>query len=442
MFSKLILENFKAFNHFELNLMETESLKKVKKLAMIYGENSIGKTSIIDAFSLLSNTFHAMRKISSLKDIITKNTMPFNGSLESFLNDFRVDALISELRKVGNTDLMVTHYEGYLMGSKEKFVYEMKFDSNLIVFEKLLINNNIVFKFDKKNNALFISRDHIISEIVYDSILEALKVYFGNFTFLSCLDSVAFKNVANASYHHAFSQQLVNFMSMIEMMMVKTADDFSWSPKERISTFAVNVVNGILRSKDDELRLQRTEQALSMYFGSLYSNIKGVEYKITSDENGTRSYSLYFKEKNESGILIVPYHMVSTGTKKMVDLFVYLYSACINNVIVVIDEIDTGINDLLLKYIFDGISSDVAGQLILTTHNTLLLKSSLKKNIYLLDRNGTFGVYAYSLDEFGRKIQEKTDIIGQYINGLYGGVPQCGSFSMKLISEAIRSHGK
>lgn len=51
---------------------------------------------------------------------------------------------------------------------------------------------------------------------------------------------------------------------------------------------------------------------------------------------------------------------------------------------VIIDEIDTEIHDLLMKAIIEGIMEIETGQLIATTHNTMLLQTVDKKMSMLL----------------------------------------------------------
>ena len=48
-----------------------------------------------------------------------------------------------------------------------------------------------------------------------------------------------------------------------------------------------------------------------------------------------------------------------------------------------IDEIDNGIHDVLMKNIIMSIKDEITGQLIITTHNTLLLEVLPKENIYI-----------------------------------------------------------
>lgn len=46
---------------------------------------------------------------------------------------------------------------------------------------------------------------------------------------------------------------------------------------------------------------------------------------------------------------------------------------------VIIDEIDTEIHDLLMKALIDGLMDIETGQLIATTHNTMLMNTLDKK---------------------------------------------------------------
>ena len=51
MFTKITLENFRSFDHIELDL--TEKGNTAKHLAILYGENGAGKSNLMSAFVLL-----------------------------------------------------------------------------------------------------------------------------------------------------------------------------------------------------------------------------------------------------------------------------------------------------------------------------------------------------------------------------------------------------
>ena len=231
---------------------------------------------------------------------------------------------------------------------------------------------------------------------------------------------------------------------MLDKIVVFTKDQFNseianLGLSNSSNVFLPNFLTG--RYTDDlKIKKEKTEMALTMFFSSLYSNILAAHYVVEANQQGAQQYVLHFLEKTGNETVDVPYQCESTGTNKLVGLFDYLYKAATDDCVIFIDEIDEGINDILLRDIFNSIDDSIVGQFVVTTHNTLLLKASLKKNIYLLDRGQDNNVVSYSLDEFGRKIQPATDVVGQYLNGLYGGVPQSGSFSIDYIVEALKDY--
>lgn len=442
MFSKITLDNYASFNHFELNLVENKTDKKAKKMAIIYGENGIGKTSLIRAVELLKRTYVALAASEELSKVIGQyNEKDFVMSVfNSTMSGFRVESIINRAHKVGSSEETKLTYESIIL--RKKYIYSMSFSSNSITEEKLLCDGVTIFK--AKKHRLTLSENDFLDIQLKERLNASFKMYFGErYTFLSCIFS-ARRSIAKSFFEGALSPNLRAFLDMLDKIVVFTKDQFnseivSLGLSNSSNIFLPNFFSG--RYTDNlKTRKEKTETALTMFFSSLYSNIVGAHYVIETNPQGLQQYSLYFIEKTGNDTVDVPYQYESTGTKKLVTLFDYLYKAATDNCVIFIDEIDEGINDILLRDIFNSIDDSIVGQFIVTTHNTLLLKASLKRNIYLLDRGQDNNVVSYSLDEFGRKIQPATDVIGQYLNGLYGGVPQSGSFSIDYIVEALRDY--
>ena len=445
MFSKILVENFTTFNNFEFDLVENKTDKKAKKLAIIYGENGIGKTCFIKSIAFLIRTYKALINIESARsffsDMFTKeesNDEAFLHFYNSSLEEYRISGFLGSYRKLNCDDNMKLQYE--MLINKTKYVYLMVFDKKSIIQEKLMCNGMVVFNcvnkkidFGEEN----ISFDSNISEILRASF----NMYFGErHTFLACIKS-AQKSVSSSYFKHAIPKPLISFLNFLDSIYVDDKQDNRLiRESSRISSeFAYPLVRGRY-SERAKKKLDKTALALTMFYSSLYSNIESLSYKVETTGDGNSEYHLFFKERTNDGLTNIPFEFESTGTTKLASLFMAFYEVVKNKKIVVYDEIDNGINDMLLKTIFDSLDTCIGGQLIVTTHNTLLLKNSIKKNIYLLDRNSDSSICSYSLDEFGRKIQSGTDIIGQYLKGLYGGVPQSGAFSMEYILEALKDY--
>ena len=444
MFSKVIVDNFTAFNHFEFDLTESKTDKKAKKLAIIYGENGIGKTCLIKCFKLLKNSFESLIFVEGMSRFLAsarKNSQDNpKGSLEyifaSLFDDNRISGYLKNYYKINSHDEMKVSYE--IIINKKKYVYSMVFNRKAIVKEKLMCNGEIVFSCF--NNRVDLIDKYFLNNELREKLLNSFSMYFGDkHTFLSCINYLK-RDVSSAFFKQGTSRDVLLFMNFLESMIVVTKEDeMNVSPlsiPNYTSTFLNPISSGSYNDKKKQ-QLDKTQSALSMFFSSLYSNIQSVEYQIDTFDSGERQYHLYFVENKNNEILRVPFELESTGTKKMATLFTNLYELVRNKETIVIDEIDNGINDILFRSVFESLDNSIVGQFIVTTHNTLLLRYPIKKNIYLLDRDENNQVISYSLDEFGRKIQAGTDIVGQYLKGLYGGVPQSGAFSMKYISEAL-----
>lgn len=439
MFSRIVLDNFKSFDHFEFDLRQNKAEKTVKNIAVIYGENAIGKSTVVDAFKLLSKVKNSITSNKFSNQLFGGKITDLSNQISKlYINDdflYSATEYIPIYKKIGSSENMRVKYE--LFVGSDKYDYRIAFDSASIVEEKLFINGDLGFGMDRYGNA-DLSVNHFFSEELKNLISERFKMFSGKHTLLACINSV-YAEIDRAYGDKNISKTIRAFMFELEKLHVfKESTNFPAMLKFDSKLLPILVFGNYLDSM--KRQLENTKLALTMFFSSIYSNISRVDYDIEVSSNNTRTYNLVFIENSGEHESRVPYNLASTGTKKLLELFPTFYEIVSGDNIVVIDEIDSGINDILLKAIFDSLGSDVKGQLIVTTHNTLLLKNINKKFIYLLDRDmNTNQVISYSLDVFGRQIQSGTDVVGQYLKGLYGGVPQTGCFSMKYIVEVVEN---
>ena len=442
MFSKIVLDNFKSFTHFEFDLHQNKAEKSAKNVAVIYGENAIGKSTVVDAFRLLNKVKNSVASSKFSSQVFGTNLAGLQNQINKlYINDdfiYSASEYIGIYKKIGSKDNMKARYECFV--GNDKYDYRLSFDSASIVDEKLFINGDLGFGMDRYGNAS-LSVNHFFSEELNNLISERFKMYSGKHTLLACINSV-YAEVDRTYSNKNISKAIRNFLFELEKLHVfKETTNFPAMFKYDSNMLPILVFGNYLDSMKQQL--ENTKLALTMFFSSIYSNISRVDYDIEMAPDNTRTYNLIFVESVGENESRVPYNLASTGTKKLLELFPTFYEIVSCDNIVVIDEIDSGINDILLKSIFDSLGDDVKGQLIVTTHNTLLLKNINKKYIYLLDRDeNTNEVISYSLDVFGRQIQSGTDVVGQYLKGLYGGVPQTGSFSMKYIVDVIEHEKK
>ena len=168
--------------------------------------------------------------------------------------------------------------------------------------------------------------------------------------------------------------------------------------------------------------MNKAEKLLNEFFTNLYSDIKKVCYEREYIDNYIK-YNLIIKKRVYGRLVDVDFKLESCGTQNILELIPYLISAC-EGQIVVIDEIDNGIHDLMIDKILESIQQYIRGQLIITTHNTMLLESDIpKENIYVFNVNKNADKELIAITDFNGRIHKNINPRKKYLNGMYGGIP-------------------
>ena len=169
----------------------------------------------------------------------------------------------------------------------------------------------------------------------------------------------------------------------------------------------------------------------------MYTDIKNVYYKRTIEDNYIK-YKLFSKKMIYGKIMDVDFSLESTGTQNILTLVPYLISACEGQT-VIIDELDTGIHDLLVKNLLECIARYVKGQLIITTHNTMLIDSSIpSENIYIFNANSKAEKELIAITDFEGRIHKNNSPRKRYLNGVYGGIPMFTDIDFEELIENLK----
>ena len=126
----------------------------------------------------------------------------------------------------------------------------------------------------------------------------------------------------------------------------------------------------------------------------------------------------------------------SEGTKRILFMINDLLGACLGGTIA-LDEIDTGIHDLLLRTMLLSIDEWINGQLIITTHNTYLLEKLRPQSIYVINVDYLGNKEVHCLDKYD--IHGTNNARTMYIKGLFGGVPVVDEIEYGEIVEELRA---
>lgn len=164
---------------------------------------------------------------------------------------------------------------------------------------------------------------------------------------------------------------------------------------------------------------------LIFFFTDLYSDIKQVFYKKECIADDKIDYKLFVKKQIYGKIIDIDFSLESNGTKKLAQFAFILYRYLNKNEVVLIDELDSGIHDILVSTILKDLYlyDKMEGQLIITTHNTTLLETEIKKDyIYLFNIDSNGKKILIPITEYERE-HPNTNFRKRYLKGLYGGIP-------------------
>ena len=343
----------------------------------------------------------------------------FFGQLGSIIkNGFFSNSIdiINECKTIDSKDNMIIEV-GFKIKSKSG-IYCIETDNTDIISEKLdfTLNKNKVNFFEITKKEKYLNESVFIDNEYKKEILSIIEKYWGKHSLLSLIayeiedkkENYVKKKIFNGIF------EVINFFSSLSILSRNKLEVFKDIEEEKLFYGTI--------SANEEKKLINIENVINTFFTALFSDIKQAYYKKKVDRDEI-NYILCFKKNIYNKLIDIEYNRESTGTKNILKILPYLISAA-KGKIVIIDEIDNGIHDLLILKILENLSEDLKGQLIITTHNTLLLeKEFIKDSIYIFKVDENANKKLLSLNKFEGRIHPNLSIRKRYLKGLYGGIP-------------------
>ena len=436
MFTYVKAKNFKSLKDIEFNLNRTKT--KTNQFISIYGENGSGKTNIVELFKLLQQS-----TMSRATDI-AMNKMP-----KEFwkIQEEMSDQLPTEIRQIFQLSLNLKEYRmideeeateieyGFKINNKEGFYY-IKFDDEIIE-EKLYYTAGkqraYLFEIKKEDNKIIknLNKNIFINEKYNEELIDGIDKYWGKYTFLSLL---SFETIDNN-----ISKNIIEVINEIWLMTVHVDKGaLRIMPDGFVRVRKLNNIQKGIVKKDKLSEIKKYENVLNIFFTQAYADIKEVKYEINEKEDRIH-YELYFNKMIGGQIKSIPSRLESDGTRRILNQFDTIIGSLLGET-VILDEIDNGIHDVLMKNIIMSIKDEITGQLIITTHNTLLLEILPKENIYILSTDYNGNKTINSIKEYGIKIQRNNNARDLYFKGLFGGIPTTDYIDFEEIKYALEDN--
>lgn len=445
MITYLELENFKSFDKVRIDL--TGKAGKPKTFALIYGENGSGKSNLMSSMFFLSETFETFLHQKKINELNQSDLMK---SLNKIDDDELKKDLIAQIVKSNLVSLselikayMPVNAKGKIMSVKIGFYfngkngeYWTKYSSDSIIFEQLsyVISQRMGVLFSISEDKSYFSPS-IFYRGEYFNELQALKIqYWGIHSFVSILFNEY--NTKNKEFMekgiHNNLFDVINHLHHISVLY-----KHGNSQKACVSIpfkFLENLESGIVESNKDK-ELLTFESILNIFFTQLYADIKQVYYEFKETDQGYK-YQLFENKLMNNEIVRISFRNESTGTRKLLELFPFFFSA-MNGETIFVDEMDSGIHDLLMLEVVEALSASLKGQFIATTHNTTLMKNISPDNVYFINSDATGSKEIIPATDYGVRIQKTNNLQHKYLNGDFGGIPNIGDLDFEDVMSYV-----
>ncbi|MGB4448218.1 MAG: ATP-binding protein [Cloacibacterium sp.] len=391
---------------------------RLNKLALIYGANASGKTTVLKALDFI-------RKIC---------TEPFDKKTEKF--DFE-PFLFDE-----NTPKQNTKFELEFVQNGIRYFYEVELNKNCIVKEKLYnFNPNKALVFERNTD-----EQKELTSIKFGSKIPKRKTLEDNLEIFTLWNNTVLGGFLKANIE---SELLKNFLDLLKIDLYPTLSNNVNARLFITSIIANDIINKnhiakFLKIADfniSTLIIKREKEFIPKSIIDESEFFIRTENGIAVEMNAIENNNVYFNHTVNGKNFTLPIDLESDGTQKYFELSGILGMLILGICIIPIDELESSLhpdlfNHFLLTYLVNGKKES---QLIATTHNREILNNrDLFRDdaIWFTDKNEDSATELYSLADFDSSVvRDTTNVLNAYKSGKLGGVPNLGDYYINLDEE-------
>lgn len=439
MFTDIKLKNYKSLINTEVDFSEKRN--EPKPIILIYGENGIGKSDFASAFLTLCDSLQTMSARKAIQQFLEKKSslddIPEDTLLKVISESLKDTAsIIKNCRTKNSRENMVLEFGFVIDGDCGRYLLE--YDETKIVREKLdfVLNKNKTNFYDITDEHIRLN-DKLFSDMEYArEFRQLLKQYQGKHSLLSVL-LFEIEEKADGYTESKISHRLACVLKSFVTMSVKIKS--GKKKNQGIIGVSKKILTQLEQGEIDireEGELSRAEELLSEFFSRVYSDIKYAYYKKEYKDDKIE-YQLIFRKVIYGTAMDIEAEHESAGTLHLLDVLPFLLMA-VHGETVIIDELDTGIHDLLVYHILNSMLDSVKGQLIITTHNTMLLETEINPAYiytFMADRDANKSLLPITYYEDRR--HPNLNYRNRYLKGMYGGVPSSMDIDFEELWEIL-----
>lgn len=391
--------------------------QRILKLALIYGANASGKTTILKALDFL-------------RDIVLEPERKKTNELD--FNPFLFDP---ETPKQ-NSIISIEFFQNDI-----KYFYEVEFFKKAIVKEELYFHNPNKANFFKRKTNL----SNQFTQITFGGKISTDKVFEKTLEANTLWNNTVLGGYLKTNIDLKELQEVIDWFENYLSPLIYTRTELEGFVTSRIDKKEISKsdVVTILKKADfniSDIIIQEEEKDIpDDFIEFLKKQIKAPSEKIKElEERGKlTAVNIEFEHTVNNLKYNLPLEFESQGTRRYYGFAGLLALLIKNSTAFPIDELEASLHpDLYLHFLLSFLLNSKKSQIIATTHNREILDNKdIFRNdaIWFTDKQESCSTELYSLTDFDSSvIRNTTNILNAYKSGKLSGTPNLGDTFIDL----------
>ena len=401
-------------------IINTNGGLRLLKLALIYGANASGKSTILKALDFL-------RRI--VLDPAKKKTDPIE------FNPFLFDSKTPKQNSIIIIDFIQ---------NEVRYSYEVEFNKNAVLKEELnFFNPNKANVFKRTTDVL-----KQFTEITFGSKIKKDKIFEKNLESNTLWNNTVLGGFLKTNIEIKELKEVTDWFKDYLKRLIYTKTDLQSYVTERIDKTEIDkeLVINILKKADfniSDILIKEEERDIpDGFLEFIEKQIKTTDEKINELRNKGKitSVSLEFEHTVDSVPYPLPFEFESQGTQRYYGFAGLLSLLIKDSVAFPIDELEASLHpELYIHFLLSFLINSKKSQIIATTHNREILDSKdIFRNdaIWFTDKSENCATELYSLSDFDSSIvRDTSNIFNAYKSGKLGGTPNLGDYYINIDNE-------
>jgi len=388
---------------------------RLLKLALIYGANASGKTTILKAMDFL-------------RELVLEPAEKKTDNLE--FSPFLFDSETPKQNSIISIDFIQNDV---------RYFYEVEFNKNAISREELNFynpNKANIFKRTTDLNKQF-------TKITFGSKIKKDKAFEKTLESNTLWNNTVLGGFLKTNIESEELKDVIEWFSGNLRPLILTNTQLDNSVTENVAKSEVNkfdIIN-VLKKADFNISDILLKEDKKMAEGTL-KVLRALDLSKDTIEKmiNTPLNEIEFEHTVNNKKYSLPFEFESQGTKRYYG-FAGLLSLLINNSITYpIDELEASLHpELYIHFLLSFLINSKKSQIIATTHNReILANKDIFRNdaIWFTDKSETCATELYSLSDFDSSVvRDTSNIFNAYKTGKLGGTPNLGDYYIDISNE-------